>query len=99
MRTIWKYRIDLLKDLSDDTVGIEMPIGARILYVACQTPNVLSFWAEISDGDRIIVKRRFQVFGTGQEIPKKIENFSFDNVLYIGTALDGEFVWHLYEWI
>ena len=92
MRTIWKYNIDLLDLVGTDLMQIEMPHESKILHVDCQMKNVISFWAEIPDGDRILVNRQFQVVGTGQGIVRKKSE-------YIGTVLDGEFVWHLYEWI
>lgn len=96
MRMIWKYNIDLQENM---TPLIELPFGADILHIASQKPGTVSFWAEFDlENSKNLTSRHFQVFGTGQEIPKVLNNWSLNDLRYIGTTLDGELVWHLYEW-
>jgi len=84
-REIYKYRVPV-KDVWHD---VAMPSHATIVHVACQdTPGVVSLWAEI-ENESASVTRSFRIYGTGQSIP--------DDTDYVGTALDGMFVWHVYE--
>jgi hypothetical protein len=82
MRTIYKYLIPL----DDLTIVHAMPTGAIIRCVAWQRCPCL--WIEVQT-DAPQVGRKFRVFGTGHTIP--------DGWVYIGTAFDGGFVWHVYE--
>ena len=86
MRTIYKFTIDLQKD---SEINVTMSEGAELLFVACQQEHILSCWYQ-TVVDRPQILRRFVVYGTGQthHLGGK----------YVGTALDGQFVWHLYEW-
>lgn len=96
MKTIWKYSIELRKN-SD--VIIEMPFGAKIAHVASQQSGILNFWAELDvENKDNLESRHFQVFGTGQEISDVLDNWSLRDLRYVGTTLDGDLVWHLYEW-
>jgi hypothetical protein len=97
MKTIWKFNI---KKEYDGITTIEMPADAKIVHVACQRPDIVSFWAEVEveSNDVYHVQRRdFQVIGTGEEIktPRSRER---EQPRHIGTALDESYVWHLYEW-
>lgn len=89
MKTIWKFPIHV-----DDTVAVEMPVGATIL------PHLeparlehgehgLVIWAVV-DTVQLTETRVFHVIGTGNEMPDAPLN-------YIGTAIDDPFVWHLFE--
>lgn len=72
-------------------MDIPLPLGSVPRHFDMQrgTPTV---WVEVP-GDVIsttaCARRRFRVFGTGHMIP--------EGAVYIGTCMDGEFVWHLYE--
>lgn len=91
-RKIFKYEVPI-----DDAVhALSMPRNARIVHVEAQTKSLTpgnylaarcTFWAEV-DPDARIVTRRFQAFGTGQEIA---------GGTYRGTVLIGPLVFHLYE--
>jgi len=84
MKTVWKY--DLL--VRGETEIYDIPMGSRVIKVECRQPQLLSFWAEV-DTEKNKEKREFVIVGTGHPIPENYE--------YVGTALDGWYVWHLYE--
>lgn len=81
------YRYEILIDGEPHSVSlcpgeISRTIGSFV--------NLLEFWAEY-DPDASLAERRFQVFGTNEQIPA--------GAVLIGTAprdVSG-FVWHLYE--
>jgi len=85
MRTIYKYEV------TNGECTIALPRGYRIIEVACQQ-NDLFFWA-IVDTDREKVDVDFVVYGTGWPIDENDLMFG----LYLGTAHDGVYVWHLFE--
>ena len=84
MRTVWKYNIPI----QNQRGHFYIPEGGKIVHVACQQPHILSFWVEL-ETDNIVESRMFVICGTGHLI--------LANLGYIGTALDDELVWHLYE--
>lgn len=81
MTTIWKFPVRT-------DAAVMMPVGARILHVANQPYVGPCLWAEI-DPDAPEEPRQFAVVGTGQMVP--------EGASHLGTWLDGQFVWHLYE--
>ena len=91
MKTIWKYKIEML-------LSIEMPIGAKIVYVGEQD-NMICLWA-IVDTEKKNESRFFRAYCTGEKIenPHR-EPGNEDN--YVGTVLldGGNFVLHVYEMI
>jgi len=80
---VWKF------PLGDPDQTIEMPQGARILYVAAQT--VPTIWALV-DPSLPLVKRRFITVGTGWD-------FDPTGLTYRGTAdgIAGWMVFHVFE--
>lgn len=86
MRVIWKYSIAV----ADGPQSIPIPAGSRIVHTAPQGAlGVLSIWALVEDLKAAPSPRTFRVFGTGQTIP--------DGHVYVGTAVDHPFVWHVFE--
>lgn len=83
---VWKFAVPLLH--KPDRPVIEMPNSARILTLQTQLghPHI---WAEV-DTDAPLVRRRFQIVGTGHALPERPR-------AYVGTWQSGEFVFHLYE--
>lgn len=87
MRRVYKYPV------SDIEGSIKVPNGYKILYFNMQynyardkyTPTV---WMEV-DPSEPEVEFNYSIFGTGWEINIEAE--------YIGTCMDGVFVWHLYR--
>ncbi len=82
-RTVWKYDVPL-----NDVVEVQMPQGSRILKFDTQQ-GVLTLWALVSP-EFTPERRRFRLAGTGHPLPEG----SLD---YIGSCLQGPFVWHLFE--
>jgi hypothetical protein len=68
---------------------IEMPKEAEILTVKVQDSFNVCIWAKV-DPEKETEIRAFEVIGTGHP-------FDDTNKEYIGTYLDGTFVWHLFE--
>jgi len=64
-----------------------LPIGAKFLHFDIQTGK-FSAWFEV-DPTMEKEDRTFFVIGTGMPI--------VEGEVYLGTVLEGEFVWHLYE--
>lgn len=84
-KTVWKYEVPI----DGASHHFEIPTGATVLQVGRQPfSDNLSVWCEV-DPSVLTANRYLQVFGTGHEIPKSAEHW--------GTAVDGDFVWHLYR--
>lgn len=83
-RVIWKFEI-----VPD--APVMMPMDAEIMCFQFQR-SMPCIWA-IVDPDIVKVPRRFEIFGTGQEIPGE------DKCCYVGTEQVGPLVWHLFELI
>ena len=85
MITIWKFPIKI-----EDEQYIVMPKFNELLTVQLQD-NIPTLWA-IVDTDYPIVKKYFELFGTGHVIPTK------PNRKYVGTfQLENGLVFHLFE--
>lgn len=82
-RVVYKYKINM----SVDEFVVVMPRSAGIVKVEKQHEQPM-FWALCDEGD-FTADRRFTVKGTGHPVEP--------NMTYMGTWLDGEFVWHLFE--
>ena len=67
---------------------ISMPKGAIPLHVGLQD-GTAHMWVEV-DPNAEMTDRHFYVAGTGHPVIKPDD-------IYIGTWMDGSFVWHLYE--
>jgi hypothetical protein len=84
VRTIWRFDLDV----GDDTVVIA-PEGAEFLpHVEAPDPSTVSVWA-IVDSDAPLVDRVMHVRGTGHPL-REVGR-------YLGTALVGPLVWHVFE--
>lgn len=113
MKQIWKFPLvasakPILGDRVsyDIAITVEMPAGAKVRFVECQgsTPTV---WAEVDTEQRAMVKRRFYVVATGQDIPDDAVHHMASGVPPIGGAepgyhgsflvRGGVFVFHIYE--
>lgn len=83
MITIYKY------PLSHGLQQVRpIPVGANIISVQMQD-GVPCIWA-IVDTTAEVIPVKFQIYGTGQEIPT-------DCLLkHIGSVQDGEYVWHVF---
>lgn len=83
MRSIWKFPLPIGPSV------VEMPNGAEVLTVQTQNDQPC-LWALV-DTDHDIIRRVFDVFGTGHIMPRSGK--------YIGTfQLDGgAFMGHVFE--
>lgn len=96
--TIWKFELDI-----KDVQRVRMPEGARLLDVQAQhisewgqnearSYDALMLWAHV-DITRPIVERLIAVVGTGNPAP----DVDDENSVYVGTAICGAFVWHVFD--
>jgi hypothetical protein len=86
--TVFKYGLDI----ADEQV-LQLPAGARILYVGQQPLQKapLQLWAHI-DKRASLVSRKIVMYGTGHPMPAEPGKF-------LGTVLThgGTMVWHVYD--
>lgn len=110
MTTILRYGLPLYGRHHE----VEMVRGARVLSVQMQGAQLCLWvqwsvgngeWAVREDGGggRLLDMkslplewRRFEVVGTGVVMGEP--DAGLERV-YVGTAVDGEFVWHVFEWV
>lgn len=83
MKAIWKYIIN-----NEFVKELEMPLGASIVRVGLQGPNVC-LWACVLLGDSTTEKRFFYFSGTGHPVALKD--------CYVGSFTQGPFEWHVWE--
>ena len=81
-QTIWKYALD------GTVTERDMPFMAYIVYADMQG-GFPTLWAMV-DSDLPLEKRIFHIVGTGSVFPA-------GEIDYIGTVMDGPFVWHIVE--
>ncbi len=84
MKTIHRYPL-----LLEASCAYSLPIGAIIRHVGIDRTDNIAFWAEGDVDAAPGPQRTFEVYGTGHDVP--------DAAVYVGTALQGQFVWHVYE--
>lgn len=83
--TIWKFVLDGTTGPFD----VKIPAPGHIQHVGIDPESRgIAFWAQV-DPEAPARLRRFQIFGTGWAIPSDANP--------VGTAIDGDFVWHLFE--
>lgn len=86
-KAIWKFPLKMTAYYQT----IEMPTGARIVYVGINPGDEGrrgAIWAEVETA-LPTEKRYFFIVGTGQPIP--------EGTTYIGTYDQSPFIWHIYE--
>ena len=83
MRTIFKYPLDLGGSWPQVIATSGTPVF-RHFDMQGDTPCV---WAEV-DPNAAVEETKVVIVGTGHSIP--------DGFRYFGTAMHGQFVWHLY---
>lgn len=84
MRTIFKYDVD----------GQTAEIRGEILSVGVQHGD-MKFWA-IHDEEIKPKRVKIHVYGTGHPLPK-YAGVEHHSQIFIGTVIDGPFVWHLFS--
>ena len=82
-RVVWKYHLSRGRGVD----VLELPGGASFVRADMQE-GIICIWFLV-DRDEPKVERRFSVYGTGQDVP--------DTANYVGTVMDGPFVWHVFE--
>ena len=82
--TVWKFPI-----LSTGPMEIDVPTPGNVVLVDRDpATGLLAFWAEVIP-TMPKAARRFQVVGTGHDIP--------DRAKHLGSVVMGDLVWHLFE--
>lgn len=84
MKKIFKYQLTP----SPGTQTTYMPTSAQILHVNMQD-GMITFWSIFDDSSNSTY-RTFKVYATGEPI------FT-DKQMYLGTVMDGSYVWHVFE--
>ena len=86
METIWKFHLPIRDDFK-----IKLPAGARILSVGWQGEvDSLALWAAV-DPENDEETRQIAIRGTGHPLGEAAQG------RFIGTALMGRLVWHVFE--
>ena len=84
MKQIWKWPLELTRDQT-----IAAPAGTRLLAVGDQGGRLM-VWGEVVVDHADRVRIDLAIYGTGHALP--------DNPgRYLGTVLQGAFVWHVYD--
>ncbi len=83
--TIWKYKLELVAEQK-----IQVREGANALSVGLDPNGDLCVWVELKPGNPPATIK-IQIVGTGDESNKT----SFPN--FIGTVVQGRYVWHVYH--
>ena len=87
IKRIYKYTLN-------SHIGIQrinMPCFADILDCQIQHGRIC-LWAVV-DPDKDNLSRRFEVFGTGWDLPYRFAS----RYNHLKTVQDGQFVWHVFE--
>lgn len=84
MRTIWKISVPV----DDQRHIFDLPPGPIVHAGRQHRSGQVEVWVEV-DSDQPPEPIAFQCYGTGHPIPADAD--------YIGTSIDGPFVWHVYE--
>ena len=82
MNTIFKYPLAAFEGT------VDMVYGAKVVHVAMQH-GTITLWAIVED-HLPTQAYQYKVIGTGHECPWL---FEFE---YLGTAMDGTYVWHVF---
>lgn len=88
--TIWKFELDVT-----DVQRVRMPAGARLLTAQGQPvmhQTLPMLWALV-DPSQPTVERLIALVGTGHPAP----DIDDDGSVYVGTAICGLFVWHVFD--
>ena len=84
-RMIWEFPLAQ----TDHRLRIPMPFGATLLHVGYDPLGALCVWALVDPAEPQS-PRRLHVIGTGQPCDYAAEQ-------YVGTVLDGSFMWHVFD--
>ena len=87
MTTIWKFVLNT--PMVAHITNLKVACLCDFLSVDMQDRQ-LCLWAQV-DTEAELVEMQLEVYGTGHEI------LDHGMSVYIGTAFDGPFVWHVFE--
>lgn len=85
-KMVWKYPIKLGYIPTPHTV-VDMAPNSKIIHVDVQNHQI-AIWVEATDGPET-EKRTFTIVGTGRVVK--------ETWVHVGSVLDGDFAWHVYE--
>lgn len=80
--------------ICDRVQSVAMPKGSTIVNVGMQLHGPIMtpmLWVELSAMELMMEMREFVIYGTGHKFIKAY----FQK--HVGTVMDGQFVWHIYE--
>lgn len=83
MKSIWKWNL-----LVTDLQVLRVPVGTKFLTVQDQE-GWLRLWGVVNQTNDL-EPRTIAIYGTGNPVPD-------DPGVYIATAQQGQFVWHIFE--
>lgn len=83
MKTVHKFPLTVQAQHS-----FLMPDGAVALHVNLDPNGTVCLWAFV-DTDKPVTLRTFRITGTGHPVPDGLE--------YLGSVVQGNFVWHAWE--
>ena len=83
MKTVWKYPIEI----TDEQI-VPALFGASPIYVGLDPKGFPCIWCDVEDTKPGNESLRISIRGTGHPSP--------ENVTYLGSFIQGPFVWHVY---
>lgn len=90
MRTIWKFPLQMI-----DEQVIELPANSRVLSAGLDPAGLLCVWAQV-DSEQPKSRAAIFIQGTGQPLIDGIDYWPHENNKFIGSVLQGQFVWHVF---
>lgn len=88
MLTVHKFHLEIGK-----LNTLQIPEEAELLTIQNQRGNICAWF--LVNTNNLFEERVFSVFGTGSSL-NKVE---MDDSVYCATIQQGEFVWHIFEFI
>lgn len=82
---VWKQPLRRI-----DEQEIELTSPGEILHFGTDPGGLLCIWFVASPGHPHKVRKKLRIVGTGH-------GFDMTGLKYVGTAKDGQFMWHLFE--
>lgn len=86
MKTVWKYHI-----FQGESI-LAMPSGAEVVSFGLDPHGSLCVWAMVED-THVLVPHHVLCVGTGWPIDMPPD----EPYWYVGMALDGPYIWHLFD--
>lgn len=91
-RKIHKYEFDIENVDAKDCIKVDMPLTAKIISVGSQQEGHISIWAVVDPDMTLMRTKKFAAIGPGESIKVRPEDLRF-----MGTVMDGPFVWHIFQ--